>query len=155
MPKAPKRRMPIKGPAATPTVPAVTYTDMPRLRRQAGSSSRTSSAPRGWNAPDPRPEARASATRRGKLLTKPTTANVTAVHASASPVNRVPKRSAMRQQRLRDRGHAAVRKADQPNGGEAQVEPADQQRIQDGDDADVAVDGEVAEHEGQRPAVAA
>src|SRR5205823_3758559 len=69
MPKTPKSKMPMSGPAATPTVPAVTYTDMPRLPRHAGSSPRTSSAPNGWNAPEPRPDASASASSSGKLST--------------------------------------------------------------------------------------
>ncbi len=94
IPKAPNTRIPMSGPTATPTVPAVTYTDIPALRRHRGSSARTSSAPNGWNAPDPSPEASASRRSSGKLLTKPTSENVSAVQHSARPVNRVPNRSA-------------------------------------------------------------
>ncbi|TMD10896.1 MAG: hypothetical protein E6I96_16845 [Chloroflexi bacterium] len=58
------------------------------------------------------------------------------------------------EERLRDRRHAGVGKADQADGGEAEVELSNQQRVEDRDDADVAVDREVAEHQGQQLSVA-
>src|ERR1700682_6261334 len=146
---------------------------MPALRRHAGSSARTSSAPMGWNAPDPRPEAKASSTRSGKVVTKPISEKVSAVQTSVRPVNRVPNRSGSTPKRGCDTAAmplyarltspakksrqpatpAAVPRTHQPDGGQRQLEPSDQDRIEDGKDAHIAVDREMAEHQCEQLAV--
>ena len=40
--------------------------------------------------------------------------------------------------------------ADQPDGGQAELEPSDQDRIQHREDAHIGVDCEMAEHQGQQ-----
>lgn len=64
------------------------------MLRRSGRIRRTETAPKGWNAPDPIPEAAAIPTRIGNVGAKPIAANEAAVHTSASPVKRVPYRSA-------------------------------------------------------------
>src|SRR5262245_23186651 len=94
MPKTLTRATPVGGPAGAPTVSPVTEVDIAVFAPGSGRRPRTVSAPNGWKAPEPRPDSAATATKPGKVGTKPTAANVTAVHASASPVKRVPWRSA-------------------------------------------------------------
>lgn len=58
------------------------------------------------------------------------------------------------EERLGDRRHAAVRKAHETDGREAQLEAPDQDRIEHRDDAHVAVHGQVAEHQREQISVA-
>ena len=58
------------------------------------------------------------------------------------------------EERLRDRRHPAVGKRDQADGLQVEAEAMDEQREEHREQADVAVDGEVPEHQRDEPAVA-
>jgi hypothetical protein len=75
-------------------VPPVTYTDIAVLRCSAGLTARAINAPSGWYAPEPSPAAAASASTIPNDGAKPIVAKSSAVQISASPIRRVPKRSA-------------------------------------------------------------